>query len=322
MAYLVKMKKHLQIFTNSSTTCFRRCPKEYYYRYVLLRRTEAKAEALVFGSAIHRALNVWWMASELSPLKRLNQAIETIGNCNLDQFTRVKAEELLMGYTAMWGDVNSTIVGVEQKFEIERQTFSMNPYTLTGSIDAITSEHIVEHKTSSMDIQPHSDYWEHIQSLDGQVSTYLEGVREIGLDITKCMYDVIHKVKLEPLKATPKESRKYTKAGELYKGQREQDEDIHEFRARVRADIVSRPSYYFVRQMIVRLPQQFEDHLDDIDSTVRMIRYCDSSKSYPRHTNACDRFGRKCEYHRVCCGNDSIDSNNFYTATEIHEELV
>ena len=288
----------------------------------MLRRTKSKSEALVFGIAIHRALNVWWMSLELSPLKRLNSAIETIGSCNLDPVDRVKAEELMLGYTAMWGDVESTIVGVEQRFEFDRQTFSMNPYTLTGSIDAITSEYIVEHKTSSMDIQPHSTYWEHVQSLDGQVSTYLEGFRQIGLDITKCMYDVIHKVQLEQLKATPKESRKYTKEGALYKSMREHDETIEEYRERVRNDIKTRPSHYFVRQMVVRLPQQFEDHLDDIDSTVRMIRYCDSSKSYPRHTNACDRFGRKCEYYRVCCGNDSIDSQNFYTATEIHEELV
>lgn len=68
----------------------------------------------------------------------------------------------------------------------------------------------VEHKSSSQDIGPGSDYWKSLL-LDSQVSTYQTGVRSFGYEPIGTLYDVTKKVNLRPYTATPVEERKYTK---------------------------------------------------------------------------------------------------------------
>ena len=111
------MTKRLPLLvTNSSLTMFRRCPREYYYRYVLNRKGRRKAKALRFGTLFHLGLNAWWAAifahfgfssTGASLDDRLTAALAAVHAGaeadETDEFDIVRAEVLLAGYTARWG---------------------------------------------------------------------------------------------------------------------------------------------------------------------------------------------------------------------------
>jgi hypothetical protein len=330
-------KVGLALISNSELACFRQCPREYQFRYVMRRRPRRSSEALRFGTFFHIGLEHWWKERGNAGA-RLGAALIAIRNRaelhpeDSDPFELVKAEELLLGYTARWGEEDYETVGVELQFTMPM----INPDTgaasrtfeVGGKIDAVARKdgrlRVVEHKTTSKDISIGADYWRRISATDPQVSTYLAGARAAGHDVEDCLYDVIRKVGLRPKLATPVESRRYTKKnGLLDARQRETDETPEEFRIRVREDIAADPEKYFARGPIVRLERDEAEHAADVWQTAWMIRESKNANRFPRSPNACERFGRLCDFFDVCSGTASIDDDNrFRTASTAHEELA
>lgn len=329
--------RKLPLLTNSSITTFRRCPREYYFRYVLNRKARRKAAALKFGSLFHVGLNAWFRANG-DAWNRLVNAVDAVRVSaekeDTDAFDLVKAECLLAGYSARWGDEPYETIAVEKGFRlpIDLDVYSLG-FDLGGSIDAIVRNgshlHNVEHKTTSADISAGSDYWRHVVTLDSQVSTYDAASRAMGYDVRDTIYDVVRKPELVPLKATPEESKKYTKPTKaepiprLYASQRETDETPDEYRARLTEDIIARPEWYYARMTIVRLENDNEEHARDVVQTAQMIRFAEDHKAWPRSPSACERYRRWCDFHPVCSGETSIDDGTRYESkTKQHEELT
>lgn len=297
------------------------------------------------------------MALSVSVVSRLLVAIDAIRREAAEQedhdlFTLAKAEALLIGYTARWGEMDLETVGVEEQFQIPiwlggevrdwqnkivGRTQERESFGLEGSIDAIVKRFTrgtwqffnVEHKTTSWDISPGSDYWAKLIALDPQVSTYDAASRAMGYDVRGTIYDVIRKPEMVPLKATPEESKKYTKPTKaepiprLYANQRETDETVEEYRERMIADIIARPNWYFARNTIVRLDHDNGEHARDVQETARMIQFATDRDAWPRSPNACERFRRLCEFHPICAGETSADDMVRYARkSEAHEELT
>lgn len=344
-------KRRLPVLTQSSLTTFRRCPREYFFSYVLNRKGRRKSAALRFGSLYHRGLNAWWSATAhrvdfdartFTPLRptpeaRFASAVEAMRRYALeegefDAFDLVKAECLMAGYTARWCDEPYETIAVEKRFD----TRHGDAFDLHGSIDAIARNladasiiHNVESKTTSQDISAGSNYWRRVIALDSQVSTYMVASREMGYDVRDTIYDVTRKPEIVPLKATPEESRKYTKPTKaepiprLYKGQREEDETLDEYRDRLAADIVARPDWYYARQTIVRLEHDDEEHAKDVVATAEMIAHAEERGAWPRSPNACERYRRLCDFFEVCSGETTIeDGTRFESKVSQHEELT
>lgn len=351
------MPRHLPVLTQSSLTTFRRCPREYYFRYVMMVKTRHTALPLLFGRLFHKGLNAWWLAEptgmKVTPEGRLLFALSAVDRAaeeqdERDPFTLAKAEALLIGYTARWGETDYETIGVEERFKIPiflgesarssalPRSYQTHAFDLEGSIDAIIKRFTkgswyhfnVEHKTTSFDILPGSDYWHKIIALDPQVSTYDAASRAMGYDIRGTIYDVIRKPELQPLKATPEELKKYTKPTKaepiprLYANQRETDETVEEYRDRLLKDIEARPNWYFARNTIVRLEHDNNAHARDVEQTASMIRFAEEWEAWPRSPNACERYRRMCEFHPVCSGETNIDDTaRFVKKTSQHEEL-
>jgi RecB family exonuclease len=337
------------LLSNSSLNTFRRCPREYYFRYVLLRKGRAKAAALRFGTLFHAALNAWWRRNG-SALEKLRAALDALDaqNEEKDPFELAKARALIIGYTARWGEEGYETLAVEKQFRLpildeggrvfnaSGQIGTTAPrsigFDLGGAIDAIVNRRgrvrNVEHKTTSSDISVGSDYWRHVVAMDPQVSTYHAAAHRLGFAPVDTLYDVVRKPGLVPLLATPEESRKYTKPtktepiARLYKGQREDDETPEAYEARIVADIEENPGFYFARMPIVRLEHDDVEHARDVRETAWMIAHAKENHMWPRSPSACERFGRLCEYHDVCSGLATInDDARFVTKARQHEEL-
>lgn len=373
-------KVHLAVLTNSAIACFRRCPREYQFRYVTLRRPRHASEALRFGTFFHLGLNAWWDAANVTPEDRFLAARDAVRARaeakaeDSDPFELVKAEELLLGYTARWGDEDYETLAVERHFSMPL----VNPATgaasrtfcIEGKIDVVAKyrptqkKRTVEHKTTSKDISLGADYWRLISAMDPQVSTYQPGARSAGYDVDDTLYDVVRKVGMRPFKATPEEDRKYTQeksractfckktanvpgphlvskddedeqfcngegrviteaGGRLYANQHDHDETPEEFRERINKDIAEHPEKYFARGPVVRLEHDEKSHAGDVWQTAWMMRESVNSGRFPRSPNACERFGRLCDYFAVCSGEASIDDDiRFRTSSKPHEEIA
>jgi hypothetical protein len=187
--------------------------------------------------------------------------------------------------------------------------------------------YIQEHKSSGEDITPGGDYWPRL-TLDPQISMYIEGAEALGLQVDGVEYDVLRKPGLRPLKATPVESRQYTKPSKkepiprLYASQRDRDETPEEYGARCLAAIAEDPDKYYQRRIIVRLHQDRIDAQADVWNTALGIRNARHLNVWPRNPDSCKQWGRTCDYFSVCTGLASINDPLLFKKEErAHEEL-
>lgn len=315
--------------THSARSKFQACPRAYNIAYVQKIRPVESSAALAFGTAIHALLEVYWnnLQKDLED-SDFGPVLKSIP----DLYDQAKAWALILGYAQKWraSDVETyNTVCVEAPF----QAPLMNPETgalsrtwaLAGKIDGIIEEKatgktvILEHKTTSMDVAPGADYWLKLP-IDGQVSGYYVGAQALGFDCRDCVYDVIRKPSIKPLKATPVEARKYKKDGTLYATCRETDETPAEYFARLKADIAERPDWYFARQSVARPDKDLVDYLEDMWMVGRQIADAERLNRWPRNPSSCNGYG-KCDYFDVCAGMASLDDVRFTKLDVTNPEL-
>lgn len=307
--------------TNSMRNKFASCHRAFKFCYEDLKRPIKTSDALNFGTAMHQLLECYWLGAEAE-----YPQVDT-------EYTAMTLKALFEGYRNRWQEQDNATyetVGTEMRFDAPL----MNPETggvsktfhLAGKIDAIAREKasgkvvIVEHKTTSQDIGPGSDYWRKLP-IDGQVSGYYCGAEALGHQASTCLYDVIRKPTIKPLKATPEDKRKYNKDGSLSKACRENDETPDEWYERLTADIASRPDYYYARIEISRSDNDLMEYLFDMWAVSREISDAQRMNRWSRNPQACSVFGT-CEYFGVCTGEQDIDDVTlFRTAERANEEL-
>lgn len=319
---------HLPVISNSELRTFRRCAREHHFSYRLRRRTQQKAEALRFGTLLHVGLEAWWRC-EGSAEERLGAGVHALRAGTSDPFDLAKAEAMLVGYTARWGDEPMEVLAVEAEFDAALRNpltgAESRTYRLGGKVDCIVKlpngrVAIVEHKTTSEEIGLGASYWRRVSALDSQASIYHVGARSLGHDVEVCIFDVMRKPGQRPAKRTAE--IKLKKDGQPYANQRLTDETPDEYRARVLDAIQEDPSRYFARGEVVRLEHDEQEAALDTWQTARLIREAEVDRRYPRNPDACVRFGRTCEYLPVCSGEAGIDDDTlFRTADAAHEEL-
>jgi hypothetical protein len=294
--------------TASSMSTARSCLRRYHFAYELGVRPLETAAPLRFGTLFHGLLE--W---RLRPT-----ADGSTDPVEADEYDRARARALFAGYCARWeSDAEDyEVIAVEVPFEAKLRAPSgrRSPrWQIGGVLDGILRERrtgrvlLLEHKTTSEDIRPGTDYWTRLR-LDAQVSLYYQGAAALGYHVDACLYDVIAKPGLKPLRATPPEARKYTKEGRLYANQRERDETPEEYEARLVAAIAAEPEAYYQRAEVVRLEAELlEAHRDTWDMS-RLL----TLGHRPRNPRACLEWGRSCSYLPVCSGAASLDDETRY----------
>jgi hypothetical protein len=316
------------LLTSSRLKDARACARLHHLRYNLGYRPVVSADTLRFGTLVHLGLEAWWLAPQG---ERLEAALAALEGAEVDVYEVARARVMLRGYDARWGSAQYEVLGVEVPFVTELRNpatgAASRTWRLAGKVDAIVRDlstglvMLVEHKTSGEDITPGGEYWRRLR-MDSQISVYVEGARSLGFEVDGCVYDVLGKPRHKPLKATPMESRKVTRTGELYSGQRAFDETPEEFEARLTEAVAASPSAYFVRGEVVRLEEDMRDALFDIWQTGQAIRESELQGRHPRNSDACTRYGRTCPFFAACSGEASLEGNpDFVVLEDMHPEL-
>lgn len=309
----------MKLITTSEIRTYKRCREEHRYSYALGYRAHRKGAALSFGTVVHAGLEAWWLDL---PLEEVLRTVRTSAEAEgLDEYEAERAVVMVEGYDARWADEHdhvSDVLGVEHQF---KQLRGFGSYHLGGKLDALATirgvRTVVEHKTTSEDITAGSDYWARL-TLDDQVGNYLSAT---GADAV--LYDVLRKPSMEPLRATPPDKRRVKKDGTLYANQREEDETVEAFRARLLEALAEAPDAYYARQTIVRLEDEAARAVRDTDTIAEEILRVLPDEPQPRSPDACKRYGRMCEFFDVCTGAASLeDAGRFRRITNPHEELT
>ncbi len=304
-----------KLLTNSRMKAFRACPRLEHIKYRLGYRPAVEAEELAFGTLAHHGLEAWWRCTDGN---RLGAAILALRAEKADPFDLVKAEAMLMGYDARWlPDMEHyKVLHVEVRFECE----VVNPETgaasrtwrLAGKLDAVARDRrnghivLVEHKTSSEDVSPGSDYCKRLR-MDGQISVYFDGAASLGLKPDVCLYDVLGKPRQRPLEANQR---------------RAVAETPEEYRLRLLAAITEDPNRYYSRIEAVRLEAELHGARLDTWDTGRVMRESELAERWPRNPDACQQYGRTCPFFAVCTGEASLDDARLYRqTTDVHPEL-
>ncbi len=319
------------LLTNSRAKAARQCARFHHHKYVEGWRWLGGQEDLDFGTLIHKALEAWWSQSPGSPDRLTRARLTLLCQDGVDPFVMARARAMIVGYDARWRAADLVGLAVEARFE----TALINPDTgsesktwrLAGKLDLIAADidgrrWIVEHKTSSESLEPGGTYWRRLR-MDTQVSTYFDGALALGHDVAGCIYDVLAKPAQRPLKATPLEARKYRKDGALYAAQRDTDETVEEYEARVMEAIAAEPDAHFVRIEVPRLESELhEARVDRWQQAVRM-REDERLGRAPRNPDSCMRGNKACEFFDVCAGVATLEDNAaFERVQDVNPELA
>lgn len=309
----------LDLLTKSRLTTWRRCKRLHRLRYLDGWESSRESEAITFGHLLHVGIESWWRDKPLAlPLSD-------------DPYMQAKATEVLLGYS--WPDREGyEVLAVEHPV-----TFPLlNPDTMQPSrlyemgaiLDLVlrrirTGEIIlVEHKTTGSDFSDDaSGYWNRL-AMDPQLSLYVVACESQGWKVDRIIYDVIARPQLRPKLATPEENRRYTKDGKLDARQRDRDETPEEFRARLRADIESRPERYFARREIARVESEIRDGMLDTWEEAKAIRQAELSGRHPRNPDACHLYGTTCDFYDVCAYGTDPAGSSLYVKRDRDADLA
>lgn len=329
-----------ELITSSRMTAARTCLRLHRLRYVEGLQPLAVSDKLEFGTLMHAGLEAWWLAwlhgRELLALDEAQKAItaKAKDSTTVDDVALAKACVLMAGYHLRWSPSMAEwdVLAAEQEFRaplLGPHGKRVRGLRIAGKLDVLVRKRsdgsiwIVEHKTSAADLSPGSLYWQRLR-MDSQVSMYFDGARSLGHEhIAGCIYDVIAKIDQRPYKATAPEARKYTKDGRLYANQREADETLAEFTARITEAVSTDPFAYFQRAEVARLPAEIEEARRDTYETALLIRDSRRTGMAPRNPGACHFiYGSTCPFWDACSGVASVDDpTRFRRAEKIHPEL-
>ena len=343
---------HLPVITTSELKSFRRCPREHRIAYREGIRPAQAAEALRFGTLVHRALEAWWRAG----VDRLAAALEALSTApDVDPYDLARAEALVIGYDARWGGAPLETLAVEVEFRAPL----VNPatgaasrtYQIGGKLDAIARDVstgrtlIVEHKTASasVDLEAGAPYWRRLQ-LDGQVSMYFAGARALGFEPDACLYDVVAKPAQRPRqiplvdeqgvrivvdqageRVRTKDGKRWRETADTAAGYvvQTRPETVEEYRARLLDAIAEAPEQFYRRGEVVRLADEESDAAHDVWQTARAMREAELAGRAPRNVDACERYGSFCQFFDACTNTASLDDPiRFRRAERAHEELA
>lgn len=295
------------LLTKSRAASFRSCQRLHAIKYLKGYRPLEDAGPLRFGSLVHLGLEQAW---EDEPINLPAEA---------DPWDLAKARPMLNGYVARWRDHDADtfeVLGVEVPFEcdlINPDTLAKSKtWRLAGKIDAIVREKatgrvfVCEHKTSSQNFGLGSPYIARLR-MDQQIAIYLLGAKSLGFEPAGVLYDILGKPRIRPLEVNSRRAVAETAA---------------EYELRVAQSIVDDVNSFYQRAEVVRLENEVLEAMRGIWDQAQQMREAERLQRDIPNPEACERWGRLCEFFPVCSGETSLDNERLYQlSATVHPEL-
>lgn len=256
-----------------------------------------------------------------------------------------KVRGLMAGYDARWRNAGYVPLSVE----IFRSSPLFNPDTgkksrsfdVAGKLDVIAEyggrRVLIDHKTTTQDIQdPNASYWSQLR-VDSQVSHYLLLQWLNGERCENAVWDVIRKPGISPRKLSAAEKKAVTSLGEWFGSKvseadkqaiiaGRENETPSMYEARLRHDCTQeRPEWYFQRQSVMRIEGEILEYARELwrhGQDILAVRNETKAGSLPiRNSKACLLYGSPCKFLGICSGHDSPDSSKWQPKANVHNEL-
>jgi len=363
------------ITTNSMNQCCNKCKRKLFLFYVCGYRRVRDSAPIRIGSAVHYGLDLY-KKNRINGVKVPDGRIlcipdpsEGVIDAVMQKYNehepdeqyrrdweieRVTIAAMLSGYFWRWGVRDNDIKYIESEGRFEQDI--VNPATgkksrlarvagvRDGIVDCDGILKLLEHKTTSKDIDPDSDYWKHLL-IDGQISLYMLSARNDEYDIQEILYDVLRKPTIKPTRIPILDADSLKQVYNNETGERElnkngsvkqsvadkdtqylltRDETPDEYGQRITEDMGKRPDFYFARREIPRLEDEIIEYQYELWQMAHIINDCKKYNRYPRNTDACIGIGT-CEYFDACTGgydiNSGIPPKGFIKVDNIHAEL-
>ena len=206
------------------------CHRLYYSEQILRLQRVREDGARRFGTMYHAGLEAWWhVGGDDAPWKdpdapfvaAMAAIAENARHIDTDRFDVAKAEAMMLGYHSRWFELQFENVdegpGEEVWYNVplrDPDGNTVGEWRMVGKKDAFkkfaVGKRVVEHKTTSSEIDAASDYWARL-ALDMQVTMYIDAARQTGHpELREVLYDVSRKPGISPKRATPEDKRKMT----------------------------------------------------------------------------------------------------------------
>ena len=162
---------------------------------------------------------------------------------------------------------------------------------MAGKIDGLGVLHdgrlaLVEHKTTSSDVSPDSNYWIRLRA-NPQVMQYILAARALGWDVSVVLYDVTRKPSIRV----------------------KQNETPEAFAQRLAEDTQARPEFYFARREVPILEDDIEEFtIQRLELSRLILNFRAASRkarrpeqAWPRHLT--ELQCRTCDFASFCLQN-------------------
>ena len=182
--------------TASSMQSFLKCQRAWYYRNVLGIKKTKQSDALYFGTEWHNLMEC--RAKGLGYEDCLQAAFK---DKDIDQYVAGMLFGMYGAYCQVYGEHDEWTIKPEQQFSLKVD--GSYRFVARGKLDGIGEQYgetiVVEHKTTSDDIQKSGDfcYWSKLRFDIQVLQYYWATVKSLGVK-PEVVYDVARKPKLEP----------------------------------------------------------------------------------------------------------------------------
>jgi hypothetical protein len=271
--------------TASRMNCLLDCPRKHYWRYEVGLSRITDASALRFGTAWHAAMESRWHGRSLDD--SLAAGLDTAKD--FDEATVATLSGLLSGYFARWSE--DPVKELHPEIEFRHALSGSRSFDVAGKIDGLGVLHdgrlaLVEHKTTSTDVGPDSDYWIRLRA-NPQVMQYVLAARALGWDVSVVLYDVTRKPSIRV----------------------KQSETPEQYALRLAEDCRTRPEFYFARREVPILEDDIEEFtIQRLELSRLILGFRAASRkarrpeqAWPRHLT--EMHCKLCDFSSFCLQN-------------------
>lgn len=326
-----------QKLTSSSMACALRCPRKYFYDYVLGLTVETPSEALRVGSAVHNALEARAKGASFE-----QQYLAAIEGTQLDEYTAARVFGIIGAYNRVYGEIEDRdIAEMSPEVQFDDTIDGSRTFYQAGKVDGLAATRdgrkvVIEHKTTSDDVSPTSDYWNRLRH-NHQVMAYAAWIYHTTGELPTFVYDVIRKPQLSPKANVPeldeqglpivldangnrciKRDGTPKKTADAAKGERiaGHPETADEYGNRILEAMSTESDRYFARREVEITEDMLEEFSRERIGVCRMLLHfaAESRKAklpeygYPRSCSA-DNC-RSCPFAGFCLERIHVDAEN------------